>query len=420
MKCLIVTSPTTDINTSQTSVFYLATRLEKLGYEYDILDISGSINYYDPPSNIYGKPNIKLWLSDKVFYEDWIDNYIPNITNIHYDIILCSALFSHDIILQGRYIFKYKNMNNNCKAIIGGAALQNLSEEQTKIIYTVFDEICTSQILCEPDYNLFNIKNFITVASGYGCDWGKCKFCNSGKQKYFLRDKFDIAKDFVDISKLSNAEIMLSSDSIPIDNMLSIANYLRFVNNKQKYNIMSRADKKINSHFASVLYESGCTDVFIGVEIFNNKGLKMINKGTSVYIIKESLKNLSTNGIKVPIGLIAFLPCVSQRQLDNQLLNIEKALPYINTIELETLSVLYNSEFYTNHCKYGIELFPKENLIFDYWCYGLSHDIPWTFKNKNEIKMWFNYLDKLKEIASDYISEQYWWGIDYIKEKCEI
>ncbi len=419
MKYLILTSPTTESNVSQTIIFYLANMLKERNSEYEIMDLSGTINYFNPPHRLFGKRNRDLWLSAEVFNEDWIDRYIPDPVG-HCDVILCSAFFSMDIIILGRYVKKCKELNNNIEAIIGGAALRNLNKEQTGIVKSVFDKIDTSDISTKPNYNLFDftIKEHITVSTGTGCDWGRCVFCNSSKN-YSLRNEEDVISDFRNISELSNAEIMLSSDSISVEDILSLAKRLKQEKNKQRYNIMMRADGKIDENFASHLYKSGCTDIFLGVEILDDEGLRTIKKGMSVDVIINTAKNLHNQGIKVLAGLILFLPS-TQKQLDNQLLNIEKIIPYVDKIDLETLSIVHGSDFYKNHNKYEMELFPEENPIFNYWCYGLSPDIPWTFKDKNQIKIWLDHSDKLEEIIYNYVDEQYWWSIEHIRGVCNL
>ena len=413
---LIIPSFTVGEGESQTSIFYLATLLNDLDATYDVLDINTTINYYNPPEYIYNDLNKTLWLDENLFNEEWIDDYIPEIEDVSYDTILCSASFSPDIIFQGRYVKKYKERHKECKAIVGGSALKNVNKEQLKVMSSVFDEIHTYNIMNDPDYSLLPIKNFITVMTGDGCDWGKCKFCNSNKQEYYLRDIDNIVNDFVDISKLSNnTEIMLSSDSIPIKDLEFLATKLKTSSNKLEYNLMFRANNKIDRDFSLLLSESKCSDVFIGVEILDDDGLRMINKGISVDMVEKSIISLSKY-MNVQIGLILFLPRISQKQLDNQLINLERILPRVNSIELETLSVLYNSDFYKNHNKFGIELFPKNDFVYDYWCYGLSPDMPWTFKNKTKLKMWFKYYDELKKLIYDYVDEQYWWHVDHIKE----
>uniref|UniRef100_A0A6M3IKG5 Putative radical SAM superfamily protein n=1 Tax=viral metagenome TaxID=1070528 RepID=A0A6M3IKG5_9ZZZZ len=414
MNCLIITSPTTDKYVSQSSIFYLTTVLESTGYYYDILDMSGIVDYYDPPYYIYSKANRDLWCDSRVFDELWIEKYIPRITNRIYDRIYCSALFSMDIIIQGGYVAKYKENNRNVRAYIGGPALHNLNNKQLEVIKSVFDDVSTVYIIGDPNYLTYEIKDFVTILSGSGCNWGKCRFCNSKKQKYQLKNRSKIINEFNKIAELSTAEIMLSSDSIDVDSMRSLAKDLD--SNKQPWNVMLRADDKIDTNLAISLRKSNCTDVFIGVEIFDNSGLRFIRKGSTVETIKSTIINLSEQDIKVSIGLIMFLPAINEDQLKNQLLNLREILPYIDKIELESLSVLYNSDFHINHNNYGIELFPKNNIIFDYWCYGLSPDIPWGFKNNDNLKMWLHHSNELKDVINDYVEPYYWWHIDYIRE----
>ncbi len=417
MKILILTSPTTHKGISQSSIFYLYSFLKKENIEIDILDLSGAIDYYDPPEEMV-ENQMDLWLSPLIFNESWIDDYIPTF-EYHYDYIYVSSLFSMDIILQGRFIKKYKKIYPKTKVIIGGPAVRNLYERQLSVILSVFDEIFTRYLSVVPNYDIpdYKLENFVTILTGTGCDWGKCLFCNSGKDNYLLKDLDKIVEEFLCISKISDSEIMMSSDSIPIDKVNELSLKLLNVKNTQKFNLMMRADKKISKSFSEFLYLSGCSDVFIGGEILNDVGLSLINKGTTVATIRNTAKNLSNCGIDVQIGLILFLPCISESQLENQLYNLEEILPFIDKVELESLSILYGSDFYRNKDIYGIELYPKKNLIFPAWCYGLSPDIPWGFKDNANRFVWEKHIRDLQKILVNHVDDKYWWHIDYIKEK---
>jgi uncharacterized Fe-S cluster-containing MiaB family protein len=270
----------------------------------------------------------------------------------------------------------------------------------------------------QPRYILdsYKLKNLVTVATGTGCDWGKCQFCNSGKEEYSLKDFDKIVEEFLQISRLSDSEIMLSSDSIPIDKMKELALKLFNAKNNQKYNLMMRAGSRIDKDFTERMFVSGCSDVFLGGEILDDDGLLLINKGTTTKNILTSAKNFSDFGISVQLGLILFLPRILESQLENQLRNLEKILPYISQIELESLSVLHGSDFHKNSNTYGIDLYPEKNAIFPLWCYGLSPDIPWGFVDDSEYFMWEKHIESLRKMIGDYVDEKYWWHVDYIKE----
>lgn len=422
MRYLILTSPTTSKNISQASIFYLKPLLSGGDAEVDILDLSGAVDFYDPPRELF-ENQLGLWQSALIFDESWIDKYIP-VSEKRYDYIYASALFSMDIILQGRYVKRCKEINPKVNAIIGGPAVKNLDNNQLRVISSVFDGIPTGSLYIRPDYNLnsYRLKEFVTIATGIGCDWGKCRFCNSGKEAYLLRDLDEIVEEFICISQISDSDIMLSSDSMTINKINDLSLKLSNVGNKQKYNFMMRASKGVDNIFSENLKRSGCTDVFIGGEILNDLGLALIDKGITVATIKETAKNLNSAGINVQLGLILFLPLIcriSERQLENQLRNLEEILPYINRVELESLSVLYNSFFYKHNDFYGIDLYPEKNLIFPMWCYGLSPDVPWGFTNDNDYFIWERHINSLRSLLGNYVDEKYWWHIDYIKESWE-
>ncbi len=48
-KNLFVSSPTCGADRTKTSLAHHATTLRELGAEFDLLDLSGTIDYFDPP-----------------------------------------------------------------------------------------------------------------------------------------------------------------------------------------------------------------------------------------------------------------------------------------------------------------------------------------------------------------------------------
>lgn len=416
MKYLILTSPTTSKHISQSSIFYLEAFLSKSGIDVDIEDLSGAIDFYDPPKDLL-EDQTRLWCSESIFDEKWIDRYIPECEK-KYDYIFASALFSMDIILQGRFVKRCKENYPGIAAVIGGPGVKSLDTDQLRAISSVFDEVFPGYLSVRPNYELdsYKLKNFVTIATGTGCNWGKCRFCNSGKEKYSLKSLEYIVAEILVVSNLSDSEIILSSDSMPIAEINKLSLKLTDAGNEREYNFMMRAEERVNRVFSENLKRSGCSDVFIGGEILDNAALLLIGKGTTVGNIKNVVKNLSDSEINVQLGLILFLPYTTENRLENQLRNIEEILPYVSVIEPESLSVLYGSDFYKNYASYGIDLYPEKNPIFPPWCYGLSPDVPWGFKDGRDYFMWEKHIDSFRRMIGDYVDEKYWWHVDYIKE----
>ena len=132
--------------------------------------------------------------------------------------------------------------------------------------------------------------------------------------------------------------------------------------------------------------------------------------------IINAIRNLSKY-VKVTLGLMLFIPSVTEKQLEEQLLTVEKILPNVNDIELEVLSVVQGTEFGSHPEKYGIKLWAMERTINDSWCYGLSPDIPWTFHDKSEAEIWFKYYDKLRILIEGFVQPHYWDSIDHVRRR---
>lgn len=348
-KALIVSSPTCEKDKTQSSLVYLATALNNLDIQFDILDLSGEINYFDPPEEFFSSCESEYWLSSRIFHEAlWLDDYISEILHM-YDAVLYSALFSPDILVHSRHAIIQKKAFPNCVSVIGGAVLSCLNTKQTDILSEIFDYVCcgydveyfVSEIIennysnrkClktdrlakfQPDYSLLDTKPFVTVYSGHGCNWGKCRFCNSAYQsnpQYYFRSPTEIVNDFEQISKLNTGikDVMLSSDSFTKKNITDLASSLKQRRSAVPYNIMLRGEKWASKRLGELLCDSGCTDVFIGAESLNDGVLRILNKGVNSENIINATINLSKH-VKVILGLLLFIPSVTVKQLESQLL----------------------------------------------------------------------------------------------------
>lgn len=446
---LVVSSPTSEKDKTQTSLIYLITMLNRLGIQFDLLDLSGKIDYFNPPQNFFSTCDSKYWLSPRIFHEaSWIDDFLPgNLTE--FEAVFYSALFSPDILVHGRHAINQKKHFPDCKSIIGGAAISCLNDRQVSVVSEIFDYVCighdiedlitqlienmkkhgtrsVSRLIkangaerMQPDYELIDIKPFLTVYSGSGCNWGKCRFCNSANlfgHKHYSRPCIEIADDFEKIAQLNGKidDVMLSSDSFTQKGLTELGSCLRQSKLNVPYNLMLRGEKWVSEELGTLLGESGCTDVFIGAESLNDEILRILNKGLSTENIINAIKNLSKY-VKVTLGLMLFIPCVTEKQLDEQLRAIEKILPNVNDIEPEILSVVQGTEFAKHAEKYGIKLWATGKTINDSWCYGLSPDIPWVFSNNSDVEIWFKYYDKLKSLTKSFVKPHYWDSIDYMR-----
>ena len=416
MKALLVTSASSEKHMTQASILYLASWLKRDKVDFEILDMSGTIDYFNPPDEFFSSWDSNNWLNADIFYTNLLIDDHPEVDMVYY-----SSMFSTDIVVHGRHAIKMKELFPNCKTVLGGAAVRRLDDQQLETLRTIFDGVVVDYVIdVDPDYSLIPIKPFVTVYSGQNCIYGQCRFCNTnGLSNYYNVSNVDsIVKEFQEIKKYKVRDVMLSSDMFARKYINNLAEELISHKIDVPYNIMLRAEKWVDEEFSNKLKRSGCTDVFIGAEAFEDGILDFLNKGTCVHNNIDAIKNLHNAGIKVEIGMILFIPGITKEQMNSQLSTIEPLLPYIHSINLEILTITNYSEFALHPYKYDIELFPKDGKsIIPSWCYGFSPDIPWTFLNKSGIKLWIDHYDNLKLLLGDVVPSRYYEAVDYLKNE---
>lgn len=416
MKALLVTSASSEKHMTQASILYLASWLKKDKVDFEILDMSGTIDYFNPPDEFFSPWDSKNWLNKDIFYKNQlVDEYIEA------DTVYYSSMFSTDILVHGGHAVKMKELFPDCRTVLGGAAVRCLDSKQLSILRNTFDNVRLESIIdIDLDYSLMPIKSFVTIHSGRGCVYGKCRFCNTNSlseyDMYYIKSAYSVMKEFQEIEKYKVKDVMLSSDMFTHSYINCLIGAILDHKINIPYNIMLRAENWIDEEFSNKLRKSGCTDVFIGAEAFEDGILAFLNKGTHTHNNINAIKNLYDAGIKVEVGMILFIPGTTKEQMDIQLNNIEPLLPYIHSINLEILTITNHSEFALHPDKYGIELFPEDGKsIIPSWCYGFSPDIPWTFLNKSKIKLWIDHYDELRLLLGDMVPPYYYESIDYLK-----
>lgn len=446
-KCTVVTSLCSGKEMTQAGAVYLCTALKNADFSYEIIDLSGRLDYSNTPKELNTKCNSQTWLNpNSIKHGVWMDDYLPKSNDVGGSVFF-SSLYSPDVVFHARLSYNIKKRNPNAITAIGGCAVVSLQEKQLKLLSNFFDYILIGHdveaLLNEfiegtkntesnhtvvkkisppsfrPDYSLLPLKELVTVYSGHGCYYGKCSFCDypsRAYQKLVFRSAKEVARDVNQIFQLQPKikDIVLTQDSYTKKYLNETVMEIARLGGKIPYNLMLRAETWITDEIGENLAKSGCTDVFIGAEALNEEILVILNKGLVVENIINAIKVLSKY-VKVTIGMILFIPGINEKSLTNQLKNIETILPYIYSIEPEILTIVNSSAFALNPLKYGINLYETNNPINNSWCFGLSHDIPWSILDKALMIQWFDFFRNLKELCINYVKPGYWQTIEELE-----
>jgi hypothetical protein len=179
---------------------------------------------------------------------------------------------------------------------------------------------------------------------------------------------------------------------------------------------MFRAEGWVTRDIGRLLAESGCTDLVIGAEAFDDEILQVLDKGVTAEEIVNAVRALS-DYVNITLGMVLFVPGVSDKALNRQLRTVERVLPYIESIEPEVLTVVNGSGFAKEPSRFGIILNATEGLLNDSWCYGLSQDIPWRMDDTHLMRAWFEHAKALERSCADFVKPLYWEAISSLADE---
>lgn len=445
----VVSSLVSERHMTQAGLAYVCTAVQKHGLLPMLVDLSGSIPYFDAPEELYCSCTAAEWMNpDSIAEAPWMDCYFPDVRELR-RIVLFSALFSPDIVFHSRMSVLLRKADSNAVTAIGGSALLGLGPEQLALIATFFDYVLVGHDVehllsialatprpqrvsrgrlitgysapqFAPDYRLLPLTDFVTVYSGHGCYYGKCNFCDYPARAHgavVAREPEDVVRDMSRVCALrpSVSDIVLTQDAYARFQLEKTVSEIAKHHGSLPYNLMVRAESWIDRAIGKMLAGSGCTDVFIGAEALDDTILERLNKGVTVDSIVAAVKTLSEY-VNVTIGLVLFVPNITPDSLGRQLQVLEELAPYLYSIEPEVLSIMRGSYFAHNPAKYGIILNATDNLLNDSWCFGLSQDIPWTMRDAYLIEEWLAHADDIKRASNGLVRDAYWEAIDALRD----
>jgi len=436
----IISSTCAERGKTQAGLVYLCSALARRGVARELIDLSGSVEFYRAPEELYQGWDSPEWMdADSIRRADWLDEHLPS-PEISGSVALFSAQFSPDLVSHARHSHNIKARNRQVVTAIGGAALTGLRPDQKELLACFFDHVLVGydveRLLAtvfedprktngrgriakamnaprfRPDYSLLPLEDFVTVYGGHGCYHGRCRFCDSpnrADRQVVFRQSSEVAKDIGDIlhTAPSVQDVFLTQDCYTQAHLCRTVSDIKRLCGRAPYSLMLRAEPWLRQQIGEMLAGSGCTDVFIGAEGLDDEILQRLDKGFTTRDICDAVTCLAPF-VEVTVGMILFVPGITERAMNAQLAALEALLPHVAEVELEVLTVVNGSEFAEHPQRYGIVLYPERNLLNDSWCFGLSQDIPWTLADLEAIPRWFRHAKALRGLCGDSVRPVYW------------
>ena len=245
-----------------------------------------------------------------------------------------------------------------------------------------------------PDFSGYLLDRYLFPVKGQtpfsfrtsrGCYWKRCRFCSI--EPDFLGCYMHSSPEYIfegisNIREKTGGSYICFTDSAASSALLSDLSRIlidRKVKNF-KWTISLRADKNVTLERCMQFSSAGCSFVLLGIETFNDRLLKVINKGTDIKTVNSALSNLSWAGIYTIASFIVGLPTETEEEAIKSYRNVIelKKKGLINQTLFNFLVLWPLSEFYKRPEEYGIcdlkipEEWDLDGPIYDFKVRGMT------------------------------------------------
>ena len=408
----------------------------------------------------YRITNISDFLKVGEKIEDFIDLFVIDQYNDG-DIIFMNVSYGFQVPIAIALSKRIKKCNNNTRIIWGGNYITQINENCNELINKVkyldaiiiFDYIKTFKDLIayyqEGKLELINIirkdqpfiirnnlvddKNYyyldysdidlshylsrdriLPIFLTYGCYYHKCNFCShhyhfggylSINRKKMYENIFKMYK------KNSFDSIILIDECVPPNILLEFAEFLLNKKIHTKWMVETRIKEEyLDKRNVFKLADSGCKFISFGIESYNKRILKLMNKGIDIKSIKKVLRNFFNSNIIVSSTFMIGYP---KENIFNiyKTLNFIKKFKYIdvfglNIFVLSRNSILYNELGFNSN---------NINLIYRFKNSRRNkiEKILNTFNNNSKIKKFNNIKNNLLNRCDYFYLERKNFSLNY-------
>ena len=305
------------------------------------------------------------------------------------------------VIGEGEEAFKKIAEINEQKEDIGNVLTRN---NPYKEINNVFNK----QDLDSMPYPYFDKEEIeksdykmLTISGTRGCKHN-CKFCLHRKiwPNFYSRNPRNVVEEMkyqIKTTGVKNFRMNDSTINCDLTYLKELCKQILKENIRIKWGGNTRVDKNMTGEMFSLLYQSGCTYIKVGVESGSEKILKDMNKGAAPSQASEFIKKAHESGIWVHCFFIIGYPSEKHNDFLETIRFVNKNLDYIDSIIVYNYMNFPDSET----AKSGIKSIPKNIVrkrkqLFDK-IYQYKEEIPFQhLLNYNGINFKKTKINELK------------------------
>lgn len=215
-----------------------------------------------------------------------------------------------------------------------------------------------------PDYNGFDFfevfaQDAITkralVTTSRSCPF-KCTFCShSGGKKYRQRSLDKVFQEIEYLIEKHDVEFLFLNDELFANDMQRV---VAFCSRIKLYNVswicFLRVNKYITTELLELMKNSGCKEIFFGLESADNNVLKSMKKGTTIQEIERVLRITRDSDIAARGNFIFGDPEETMDTVNNTLNWVKENKQLMGSIILSPIQLFPGSKLYIDAVKNGV------------------------------------------------------------------
>lgn len=232
------------------------------------------------------------------------------------------------------------------------------------------DEYISITEMLNPMHRLWSDGFWNKIAAAHGCYWRKCTFCDTTLD-YIQRYSPARAEKVVDwmenlIEKTGRSSFHLTDEAAPPSLLKDIS--LEIIRRRMKVTWWGniRFEKSFTADLCRLMAAAGCIAVSGGLEIADERLLKLINKGVTIEQTAGVCKNFRTAGIMVHAYLMYGFPTQTESEIINSLELVRQfmKLDLFQSAFWHKFSLTVHSPIAANSEKYNIMVDSIEDKTF--------------------------------------------------------
>ncbi|MCK5680621.1 hypothetical protein KAI46_07415 [bacterium] len=223
-----------------------------------------------------------------------------------------------------------------------------------------------------PDYTVFNLKHYFSSLRDItlpfrlsrGCYWQRCAFCRT--EISFCKDYEQPAVEIVFenlcrvIEETGASSIYFSDESSRPDVLEFIAENLLERGIKIEWQAHTRFHRSLTRERFELFKQSGCKSMTLGLEVYNDRLLTLMDKGTNIKLIDDVL---AANAGCLPLNMYMIVGFPSETEIEaragyEKLQELQRK-KLINTFHYSLFQLVYGSDIWHNPVKYGVTTIEK-------------------------------------------------------------